>query len=151
MKANLSDKAARAALVAQNALFARAFDFFDAHTLEELAQMRGKVDLGEGVFCSFAENNLKPHSAAKLEAHDKYIDLQLVLRGSERIGLLPRGQCASVVEDKLAESDVVFFGDDFSEAVELCAGEYAVLYPDTAHAPCVGEGVDIKCVAKIPR
>ena len=150
MKANLSDNAARAALVAQNALFARAFDFFDAHTLEELSAMRGKVDLGDGVFCAFAENNLKPHSAAKLEAHDKYIDLQLVLRGSERIGLRPRVQCASVVDDRLAADDIVFFGDGFSETVALGEGEYTVLFPDTAHAPCIGEGVDIKCVAKIP-
>ncbi len=151
MKAHLSDSQTRAALVAQNPLFAGAFEFFDAHTLEELAQMRGKLDLGGGVFCTFAENNLKPLSAAKLEAHDKYIDLQLVLCGGELIGVRPRSQCASVVEDRLAESDVVFFGDGFSETVGLGAGDYAVFFPDTAHAPCIGVGVDIKCIVKIPR
>ena len=131
---NLDDKAARARLEAENPIFGVVFNFLTAKPLDELARISGRVDL---------------RGEAKLEAHDKYIDLQLVLSGREKIGVRARGECRDIIDDRLAQNDVVFFGEEFDEVVEVGAGQYVVLYPDCAHAPCIGEGEDCKCVAKI--
>ena len=147
---NLDDKAARARLEAENPIFGAVFNFLTAKPLDELARISGKVDLlGDDAFLNFSKNVLKMRGEAKLEAHDKYIDLQLVLNGREKIGVRARGECRDIIDDRLAQNDVVFFGEEFDEVVEVGAGQYVVLYPDCAHAPCVGEGEDCKCVAKI--
>ena len=146
----LGDAAARAKLISQNALFGELFKFFDNHPLECLTEFEGDVELvPEKLRVKFSRCKQKTIDKARLEAHDKFIDLQLVIKGSERIGIRRRADCARETENRLADGDVVFFGDAYSDFVALSAGEYVVLPPEWAHAPCIGSGEEIKCVAKI--
>ena len=147
---SLADGAERAKLISQNPLFAELFAFFDNHPIELLKNFEGKVDLvPEKLFVKFSHCNLKDVKDARLEAHDKYIDLQLVIDGGERIGVRRRADCLLPTEDRLANDDVIFYGDAYSEYVSLSAGDYVVLPPSVAHAPCIGSAKEIKCVAKI--
>lgn len=149
----ISDKLVQDSLVNENSNFKVVFDFLNAHSLEELASMSGKVILdGENAFISFSENSLKKAEVARLEAHDKYIDLQLVLKGSEKIGITNRDECSSITEDRLSTDDVVFYAEDKQTYVSLAEGEYLVIPTQTAHAPCIESETcthDIKAIAKI--
>ena len=153
---SLSDVSARNNLIASNMLYAKLFEFFDSHSLEELSKMDGKVVLdGDKLFVNFMTKKLKNIQDARLEVHDKYIDLQLVLQGAERIGILERDACKNVSEDKLAEKDTLFYSDKYTEFVELNKGSYVVFDTDCAHVPCLKlsdcDGEVIKCVAKIAK
>ncbi len=135
----------------ENPNFKKVFDFLNSHSLEQLKKFSEKIELdGDNAFLIFSKNNLKKIENARLEAHDKYIDLQLVLEGSERIGVRDRNECLDIVEDRRdAGGDIVFFAQKYDKFVELNTGEYAVLPTDCAHAPTIGEGEDLKCIAKI--
>ncbi len=153
---SLNDKSTRNLLIASNSLYAKLFEFFDSHSLEELAKMEGKVVIdSDKLFVNFMTKKLKNIQDARLEVHNKYIDLQLVLQGAERIGLLERNACKNVSEDRLAEKDTLLYSDKYTEFVELQQGSYVVLDTDCAHAPCVKigdcDGEVIKCVAKIAK
>ncbi len=153
---SLNDTSARNKLIASNTLYAKLFEFFDTHSIEELAKFDGKVVLDEDkLFVNFMTKKLKNIQEARLEVHNKYIDLQLVLCGAERIGLLERDKCKVISEDKLAEKDTLLFADKYSDFIELNQGQYVVLDTDCAHAPCVkfgdSDGEVIKCVAKIAK
>ncbi len=147
----LSDSSQRESLIKSNPLFAKVFNFLDAHSIEELKKFDANIELdGKNAFLIFSKNKLKKIEDARLEAHDKYIDLQLVLEGTERIGVRDRSECVDVIEDRRPDGgDIVFFAQSYDEFVELRAGEFAVLPTDCAHAPTIGEGEDIKCIAKI--
>lgn len=141
--ASLDDKSARAALIGENPLFAAVFDFIDANGgLDGLKKMSGKVEIdGSNVFVKIGESGLKRREDARLEAHDDYSDLQLVLDGTEKIGVRARCECKNIVEDRRpAGGDILFFGEDYCDFLELSSGKYAVLDPDCAHAPCIGTG-----------
>ena len=147
----LSDLKARELFVAKNPLFAKVFDFLDSHSLDELKQLKENVYLdGENVFLIFSHCNLRKQEDAPLEAHDKYIDLQLVLQGREYIGVRDRSECVDITEDRRSDGgDILFFAQSYEDLLELNECEYAVLPTGCAHAPAIGEGDDIKCIAKI--
>ena len=47
------------------------------------------------------------------------------------------------------EKDCIMFDDAVEEVVSREAGEFIVFEPDTAHAPCIGEGPIKKAVFKV--
>lgn len=58
---------------------------------------------------------------AKWESHRKFIDLQYVINGEGKMGLLPL-QVAKLASDYDADKDVILFGEQ--------DGEYCVANPD---------------------
>lgn len=67
------------------------------------------------------------------EAHKKYIDIQLVLEGSEVIGWAPIAQAGKAVEEK-PENDYCLYECD-TQSFTLTKGYFAVLYPSDVHLP----------------
>ena len=100
----------------------------------------GRYELTDGSYYMVQEYITKKEHHCKLESHKKYIDVQWVLKGKEKI------KTYSV--DKLDpetsydfEKDVVFWKpvDDMMN-MQLCDGSYIVLYPGDAHMPCIMSG-----------
>ena len=70
------------------------------------------------------------------EAHRKYIDLQFIISGEEKIGVANIKSCKTVTEyDK--EKDVEFLETDKYEYIHLKAEDFLILYPEDAHKPCI--------------
>ena len=137
-------------LISMNENFRYVFDFLKEHSLSELASFDGRMDLkNDVVFVGFSTAKGKEIQDAKLEAHDKYIDLQLLIDGDEKMGIKPRKQCNTITIDNLADKDVVFFDDACDEYITLKAGEFVVFTPEMAHAPMISKGIVKKCVFKI--
>lgn len=125
-------------------LFAKAFEFLkDAGT-----KPLGKYEIdGDSLYVNISENDLR--SGGDMEAHRKYVDIQLVLEGTEKFKCAPLSQCRSVSKEYDENSDIMFFSD--SPVVEYSAqkGTVSVFFPEDAHAPLIGEGRVRKAIAKV--
>lgn len=94
----------------------------------------------------------KPAKECKLESHRKYIDIQLMVKGNEFMDLADISSLTTS-EEYNEEEDVIFWNLPKRLArTTLRAGDYIVLYPETAHRGAVrlnqGEYV-VKIVGKV--
>ena len=70
----------------------------------------------------------------KIEAHRKYLDIQVVLQGQEMFGWAPLDTVQEIVPfDK--DKDLGFYTGE-TIPVMVTAGNCYVLYPEDGHAPC---------------
>lgn len=105
---------------------------------------------GKDIYVNVMERELKQKSDAKLEVHNEYIDIQVLISGreesfgwSERKDLkLPQGEFD-------AEKDIQFFDDVPQTYYTLRPGQFTVLFPEDGHAPMVGEGTMRKIIVKV--
>lgn len=82
---------------------------------------------------------------APMEVHEKFIDVQMVLAGEEKIYVTPKAPL-TVTEPYHAEKDIAFYAWEHAEAVTYRSGEAVILYPEEAHLPgrAAGEPMTIK-------
>lgn len=129
-------------------LFSQAFDFLQHSNFSEMEP--GTYVLIEGkLTASLMDVNGKQPEDAKLEAHKRYIDIQLVVKGCETMGWSPLASCSHEVSPYNTEKDIVFYSDPVSTHVTVHPGEWVIFYPTDAHAPCIGEGSIRKVVVKV--
>ena len=77
----------------------------------------------------------KKPGEARPEAHDKYIDLQLMLDGEEYIGYANRNALGKPIEAK-PENDINFFEGETCKML-LSNGTFGIYFPTDVHAPCI--------------
>lgn len=97
----------------------------------------GRHDIqGDDVFCLIQEYETKP--AGKIEAHNRYIDVQVVMEGVECIDYKDRAYLESdgTFDD---EKDIGFFKGD-GDPVVISEGEFAIFFPGDGHAPGLTHG-----------
>lgn len=77
----------------------------------------------------------------KFEAHRLYIDIQIVLSGSETIFWAPLARTPKIMTPYNYDNDVVFFEDpEVSVPLRLDAGDFAIFFPSDAHKPrCIAD------------
>ena len=104
----------------------------------------GRYDFGADCFVNVMHCDTKAE-LAPMEAHEKFIDVQTVIAGEEKIYVTPKAPL-TVTEPYHAEKDIAFYAWEHAEAVTYAAGEAVVLYPEEAHLPCraAGEPMTIK-------
>ncbi|MBQ4110699.1 MAG: YhcH/YjgK/YiaL family protein [Clostridia bacterium] len=111
-------------------LFKKAFDFLE-NAVEKLPE-EGRYDIdGDNVYAMVQSYETKEKGLP--EAHDKYIDIQLVVKGCEKIEYSSRDGLE--IEKDYVE-DVVFFKENSnSSSLILDDNTFAVFYPCDAHTP----------------
>jgi biofilm protein TabA len=112
-----------------------AFDYLAGGAIARLPDGRLAVD-GDNVFVIVSSYETKDRTAAKYEAHGKYMDIQIVLDGKETCFWAPAaGLTAAVPWDD--EKDLGFFKDPGlgEVALPLAPGFFAVFFPGDAHKP----------------
>lgn len=110
----------------------------------------GKEALPSGVVIKFQEPALVPADKAHMEAHKKFIDIQVPLKGVEVMGWAPVEGLKNVLQPYNEEKDVAFYGDSASTLFNVLPGQMAVFFPEDAHAPNIGTGNHRKLCIKIP-
>lgn len=132
--------------------FALVADFLEKNDLAALADGKYEID-GDNVYMKLGTYALKTPENAALEAHDNYIDIQVVVDGSEGFGWRFREQCDSPRGEMNLEKDIIFYNDRPSATVTAKDGEFVIFFTDDAHAPLTDTGLarkDVrKCVFKI--
>lgn len=82
------------------------------------------------------------------ETHENYLDIQFLVSGSERIGVI-NNDGSFKVEEAIKERDVIFYKDVVGETfIEMKPNCFCVLYPSDIHRPGVCCG-DIEPIRKV--
>jgi biofilm protein TabA len=104
---------------------------------------------GNDMFAQVASYQTQPFTALQFETHRKYIDIQAVLHGRERILIAPRSE---LVVDKAydANKDVEFYlAAPGQTHLGLSPGTFVMLFPQDAHMPGVMLGDRPQTVKKL--
>lgn len=129
----------------------RAFEYLARTDLAALPLGRTDID-GDDVFVMISEAETRPPEQVKFEAHRRYIDIQLVVRGQEAIGFAPVASLVTA-EPYDAAKDIEFFAVPRQSAtLALRAGDFAVFAPGDGHRPSLhldGPHVSRKAVVKV--
>ena len=111
-----------------------------------LAIPEGRTELqGDELYVSASPRALtRPASAVSLEAHRAYIDVQVVLAGTDTMGWSPLETCRMASGPYDPAKDIGFFRDAPANLITVPAGQLAVFFPEDAHAPLIGNGQTVK-------
>ena len=129
-------------------LFPRAFEFMRDTDLNALAPGVHQI-IDKQLFVIVEEADGRTRAEAKLEAHRKYIDIQLVLKGVDEMGWKPLSDCHQPLDDYDRERDIRFFDDEPDSWIATPAGAFCIFFPEDAHAPLVSSGAIRKIIFKI--
>ncbi len=113
----------------------------------------GKLPIdGEAMFASVNTYTTKAPEELSFEAHRKYIDVQIVLKGRERMDVTQRTDLP-ILQPYAENTDVMFYAPPANfTSLLLEPGQFVVLYPHDAHRPNVTADVPTevhKLVVKI--
>ncbi|WP_192822227.1 YhcH/YjgK/YiaL family protein [Rufibacter sp. LB8] len=129
-------------------LFRQAFDFLRTADLQNLPA--GKIELaGEDLFAIISDGPGVAKETAKMEAHQRYIDIQYVVRGVDHMGWQDLSACGESIEPYSTERDVYFFDVRPTSWFDVPAGFFTIFFPNDVHAPLATEAVVRKVVLKI--
>ena len=109
----------------------------------------GKYILNDNEFVNIESYMTKKVSDAKFEKHDKYIDIQLLIEGNERIYIKHSDKLKKPLEYN-SDKDIMFYGDSIidSDYVTLDGTNFVLINPYEAHAPQVSICENCKKVKK---
>ncbi|MBQ7178402.1 MAG: YhcH/YjgK/YiaL family protein [Victivallales bacterium] len=130
-----------------NPLFQKAFEFLEKSDLSGMEC--GRYDIaGDDAYAMIQEPEGKTEATAKVEVHRKYIDIQFVVSGNEKMGWIPL--CGMGHDEGFDEKkDCGFFKDKAQSWFDVRPGCFAIFFPEDGHAPNVGTGVHRKVVIKV--
>lgn len=131
-----------------NPYFKRAFEFIRSLDFDNLELGTTQIE-GDDLYITVSDAQLKEEEDALLEAHNKYIDIQIPLSAPEVQGWRSRNDCISVHTPYSSEKDIEFYTDVPSSFVMLFPSEFSIFFPEDAHAPCIGVGKVKKIVVKV--
>jgi biofilm protein TabA len=122
----------------------RAFEYIKQTDLHSLPVGRIEVD-GKNMYVTSQEYTTKLPDQGKWEAHRRYIDLQYIISGTERIGYTPIDRLTLGEYNPDKDFQGLSGGGDF---ITLSAGDFMILFPDDAHMPgmAVNNPVPVKKV-----
>ena len=84
-----------------------------------------------------------------LEIHRTYMDVHILLEGEETIGWKATEDLQQETEPYSEEKDCAFYADTPTSFITLQPGEFAIAFPEDAHAPAIGNGKIHKLIAKL--
>lgn len=118
-----------------NKHFAAAFDYLSSTDFGGLDP--GKYDLiTDELFAILSEYQTKASTGEEMEAHKKFLDIQYIVSGSERMGIsLLKDQVVSKPYSE--EKDFLLYADAPDYFIELHAGEFVIFYPNDLHLPTI--------------
>lgn len=117
-----------------NPLFKVVTEFLQTHKPDSLPV--GQVVLRENdLWINTVETGAKTREAARLETHDRMIDIQIPLTGEEEMGYCPRAVLAPALYDP--SDDISFYEEKPLAYFKLHPGMFAVFFPEDGHAPAI--------------
>jgi uncharacterized protein, YhcH/YjgK/YiaL family len=132
--------------ISLNPLFKEVLDFLNSTDLN--AHELGKCELvGSSLFVKFAQTKPKTKEEARLESHNKYIDIQIPVSGNEIMGYTPRTSLPQ--EDYNVEKDVTFYKGMAENYINVEKNMFAIFFPEDAHAPEITSNGIKKVIVKV--
>ena len=111
--------------------------FIKGHNLDSIPKGSYPI-IGDTVYASVTEDSSKDFEKTKWESHRKYVDLQYVIRGEEKIGVCPVTK-ATVTIPYNAARDVANYNAE-GTYYSAVPGTFFLFFPTDAHRPNVTPG-----------
>lgn len=128
-----------------------ALDYLQSRDFTRMEQGTYPIQ-GQKIYALVQEIVTCPAAEKKPESHKKYIDVQYVAEGRERLGFAADDGSEPVVSSR-EEHDIYFYGDVKDESFVIAkSGDYSIFFPGDIHRPgCMVEGPEKvrKVVVKI--
>ncbi len=131
------------------AVWDKVFEFLKHQNLQTLAPGKYPID-GDNAYASITEGPSKEPADAKWESHRKYIDLQYVIKGEEKIEVTPIG-AATITKPYDESKDVINYTANGTYYIASPVS-FFLFFPQDAHRPNIKvDGYDVvkKLVIKI--
>jgi YhcH/YjgK/YiaL family protein len=131
---------------------AKALEFLRTTDCTRLAPGKYEID-DQRVFAVVQRYQPKPAEQASWEAHHRYIDVQYVAEGDERMGVLSLTPDLPVAKPYDPHTDLIFY-QARGDLLTFQAGEFAIFTPRDVHAPglaidSAAAGEVLKVVVKV--
>ncbi len=125
----------------------KGFEFLQSADLKNLDDGKYEID-GSEIFANVQTLKTKSENEKKWEVHRKYIDIQYVIKGRERMGFGLLDDFKTEIEKYDETKDVEFLDGKKFNFLNVSEGEFVVFYPQDVHAPmlCANEPENIKKV-----
>lgn len=108
------------------------FEWLKNNDLENISD--GKYEINKDVYVNVQTYETK--ADADYESHKKYIDIQYMINGAEKIGVTNVETCSvKTVYDE--DKDIEFSTSYDGEYISLNKGEFLILFPQDAHKPSI--------------
>ena len=111
--------------------FADVWAFLEENNPDSLPPGRHEVNT-RGTFVLVSEYATRPLAESFIECHRNYIDIQLLTRGAEAVGICNRIACREFPYD--SEKDFLKL-EGPTDRLTLNPGSFAVFFPDDGHMP----------------
>lgn len=131
------------------AAWEKVFAFLKSQDLHKLAKGKYPIN-GDNVFASVTEDPSKDFDKTNWESHQKYIDVQCIIEGTEKMGVYPVSK-ATVKKPYDDKKDVANYTAD-GKIYTAKEGTFFIFFPSDAHRPNItpgGNKVVKKLVIKI--
>jgi len=114
--------------------FKKAFEFLKNTDLITLSDGSYEID-GKEIYANVQSLKTKPIEEKKWEVHRKYIDIQYVICGSEKMGYGILEDFSEILVPYDNEKDVEFLNGEKFNYVNVEAENFVIFYPNDVHAP----------------
>lgn len=128
--------------------FKKAIEFLLHPDLNELPVDKYEID-GDRVYAMVAKDPGRKKEDALLETHKKYIDIQLVLAGTDEMGWKPISSCTHPDGKYNKDSDIQFYEDEPDAWIPVERGFFVIFFPEDAHMPLISPNELHKVIVKV--
>ena len=130
--------------------FDKVYDFLRKHDLNTL-ELGNHPIVENDVWCTISESDARDIAdLPKMEVHDSFVDVHILLEGDETIGWKDRAKCENHQMAEYNEAQDVALFDEMPEVFISCStGNFVMCFPSDAHTPLLGSGTIKKAVFKI--
>lgn len=129
------DKIENASCYAENnEKFQKGFDFIKKALRENLTTGKYEID-GEAMYASVQEYETFAEEGRVFEGHRKYIDLQFVAKGREKLDVIDITRAKEITPYNDEIEAAFFTPQEKPWSGILSAGDFAILFPHDLHRP----------------
>ena len=114
----------------------------------------GVVEIeGRTIFAQVLDLTTKKPHESRPEVHRRFLDIQFLAWGEEKIGIAIDTGNNEISESLLEQRDIIFYhGSENESFIEMTPGSYAIFFPQNVHRPaCIKNKVSAirKIVVKV--
>lgn len=129
----------------------KALDYLKSHDFVNMEPGVYEIQ-GKEIYAQVFDAQTKPAEECRPEVHEKYVDVQFLASGKEKLGFTPdTGKYE--VDERFDERDLIFYKSVENEGfIEATPGCYSMFFPADVHRPAVisGEPMTVrKVVVKV--
>ena len=130
--------------------FPQAFDFLEKCFAEGVEAGRYEID-GDNVYALVMQYTPAEKETPRFETHDRYIDIQCMLKGSEYQWYLPRNELRDAAQYNEEKDFTLYSFSGEGSRLVLNPGDFAVYFPEDGHLPGMMAGSEdcVRIVVKI--